>query len=479
MDHSTTGRFVEAVWDRSILPTLQRYIEIPNKSPAFDHEWEANGYMERALELIADWCREETISGARLSIERLPGRTPLLFIDVPGDSDDCVLLYGHYDKQPEFTGWRDGRGPWTPLLEGDRLYGRGGADDGYSTFAAVTALNALKEQRARHARCVVLIEGCEESGSFDLPFYLDALADRMGRPSLVVCLDSGCGNYDQLWGTTSLRGLVGGTLRVEMLREGVHSGYGSGVVASSFRVLRQLLSRIEEESSGRVIPSEFHVEIPAERLEQAGQVAEILGENVYRSFPLLAGVEPVTRHPKELLLNRTWRPALSIIGADGFPPLESAGNVLRPYSAVKVSLRIPPGCDPALASARLKEILESDPPYGSHVHFAPEQAASGWNAPPTAPWLRESVDRSSREFFGHEAAYMGEGGTIPFMAMLGEKFPDAQFLVTGVLGPESNAHGPNEFLHVPTAKKLTAAVAHLIADQYGDMGANPPNPRCG
>jgi acetylornithine deacetylase/succinyl-diaminopimelate desuccinylase-like protein len=465
MDHTATRRFVDEIWDRSILPTLRDYIQIPCKSPGFDHEWQAHGHMDRALDLIVDWCRAEMTPNTTLSVERLPGRTPLLFLDVPGrDSDDCILLYGHFDKQPEFTGWRDGLGPWTPVLEGDRLYGRGGADDGYSTFASVTALRALAEQNAPHARCVVVIEGCEESGSYDLPFYLGALGDRIGSPSLVVCLDSGCGNYDQLWGTTSLRGLVAGSLSVELLREGVHSGYGSGVVASSFRVVRQLLSRLEDEETGRIIPGEFHVEIPRERLEDADHLVEILGDEIRQSVPLLPGVSPVSSDVRELYLNRTWRPALSITGAEGLPPIESAGNVLRPLTAVKVSLRIPPGCNAAQASARLKEILEHDPPYGARVRFEPDQAADGWNAPASESWLRTSIHEASRTYFGRDAAFMGEGGTIPFMAMLGEKFPRAQFLITGVLGPEANAHGPNEFLHVPTARKLTAAVAHVIAD---------------
>ncbi len=463
MEHAATRRFVEQVWDRSILPALREYITIPNKSPAFHREWQEHGHMERALQLIADWCRVEAIPGAELGIERLPGRTPLLYLDVPGEgSDDCVLLYGHFDKQPEFTGWRDGLGPWTPVLEGDRLYGRGGADDGYATFASVTALRALKEQGVRHARCFIIIEGCEESGSFDLPFYLDALADRIGNPSLVVCLDSGCGNYEQLWATTSLRGLVTGTLTVELLREGVHSG-ASGVVASSFRVLRQLLSRLEDERTGEILARDFHTGIPAERIADAQKLAGILGDDVYRELPLLPGAQPVTLDVKELILNRTWRPALSITGAAGLPPLESAGNVLRPLTAVKLSLRIPPGVDPSAATARLKELLESNPPYGAHVTFVPDQAAAGWNAPATEPWLRDAVADASGAFFGREAAAMGEGGTIPFMAMLGEKFPTAQYLITGVLGPGSNAHGPNEFLHVPTAKKLTCAVAHVIA----------------
>jgi acetylornithine deacetylase/succinyl-diaminopimelate desuccinylase-like protein len=466
MENTRTRGFVDHVWEASVLPTLIDYIRIPNKSPLFDPEWQAHGHMDRALDRIVNWSRSQPVPEMKLEVMRLPGRTPLLFIDIPGDSKDCVLLYGHYDKQPEMTGWREGLGPWTPVVEGDKLYGRGGADDGYATFASLTAMAALKEQGVPHARAVILIEGCEESGSFDLPYYLEALSDRIGKPSLVVCMDSGCGNYDQLWGTTSLRGLLSGSLFVELLHEGVHSGDASGVIASSFRVVRQLLSRLEDERTGEILPPEFHVEIPRQRLNQADKLAAILGDDVFAKFPLYPGVKPVTRDVKQLILNRTWRPALSITGAAGLPALENAGNVLRPVTAVKVSLRIPPTCDAKRAAVRLKELLESDPPYGARVRFEADHEAAGWNAPETKPWLEESIERASQAFFQREAAYTGEGGTIPFMAMLGEKFPEAQFFITGVLGPHSNAHGPNEFLHLPTARKVTCAVAGIVADHH-------------
>jgi len=464
MDRDAVQQLVEETWQDSILPALARYITIPNKSPAYDADWQSHGYMDQALDLLTAWCNEQGIRGAAISIERLPGRTPVLFIEVPGDTDETVLLYGHYDKQPEMTGWREGLGPWTPVFEGDRLYGRGGADDGYSTFASLTAIRALQQQGLKHARCVVLIEGCEESGSFDLPYYLEALADRIGTPGLIVCLDSGAINYDQMWATTSLRGIVAGDLSVELLSQGVHSGYGSGVMASSFRVLRQLLSRVEDERTGEVLLPEFHVEIPEERLAQAAQLAGIVGDRAYTEMPLLPGVTPVTLEPKELLLNRTWRPALSVTGAAGMPSLENAGNVLRPITAVKISIRIPPGCHPLALGESLKRTLEADPPYGARVRFELDHAAAGWNAPETEDWLLRSFQRASEDFFGREPAFMGEGGTIPFLAMLAEKFPRAQYLVTGVLGPDASAHGPNEYLHIPTAKKLTCCVARVLAD---------------
>jgi len=454
--------FVTAMFDRSIVPTLVEYIKIPNKSPAFDPDWEKNGHMRRAMDLIAAWCRDHLLDGMRLEVVQLPGRTPLLLIEAPGEVDDTILIYGHMDKQPETTGWGDGLGPWTPVLRGERLYGRGGADDGYSTFASLGALALLASQRLARARCVILIEGSEESGSPDLPYYVDHLRDRIGTPSLVICLDSGAGNYDQLWCTTSLRGMVAGNLHVEVIREGVHSGDASGIVPSSFRIARMLLSRLERENDGVIIPEQLHTPIPRERVEQARLAAETLGERVWDHFPWHAGARPVVADPVEMTLNRTWRPALEITGARGLPDLGNAGNVMRPITSVRVSLRLPPGIEAKGAQRLVADLLTKNPPYHAKVRFDAEPASSGWNAPPLAPWLETAVMEASRAYFGKPAMFFGEGGTIPFMAMLGDKFPAAQFLVTGVLGPESNAHGPNEFLHIPTAQKLTCCVADTI-----------------
>ena len=466
MNIEAVQEFVDARWDSSAVPELVDYIKIPNKSPLFDPDWEKHGYMEQAVQQFTAWCEQQGIQGMALDVVRLPGRTPLIYMDIPGGSDGTVLLYGHLDKQPEMSGWREGLGPWQPVLEGDKLYGRGGADDGYATFASLIAIKALQEQNTPHARCVVIIEACEESGSIDLPHYIDALANRIGDPDLVICLDSGCGNYQQLWCTTSLRGLIGGELRVRVLEEGVHSGDASGIVPSSFRLLRLLLARIEDAVDGRVTAPEFHVDIPQARRQQAQLAAKVLGDEVWTKFPFAAGMRPVDMDPAELILNRTWRPALAVTGAGGLPALADAGNVLRPETAVKISLRLPPTCDAAAAAKKLEELLESDPPYGAEVSFKPDWNAGGWHAPEPEPWLEEAVDSASRQYFGKPAVHMGEGGSIPFMGMLGEKFPKAQFLITGVLGPGSNAHGPNEFLHIPTAKKLTACVAEVIAKHF-------------
>jgi acetylornithine deacetylase/succinyl-diaminopimelate desuccinylase-like protein len=453
-----------AIWDAEILPALHDYIRIPNKSPAYEPNWQAN--MDRAVALIEGWCKQQPVAGLSVEVVRLPGRTPVIWMEIPGQGEDTVLLYGHLDKQPEMTGWREGLSPWTPVREGDRLYGRGGADDGYSSFASLSALRLLQEQKVPHARCVVLIEAAEESGSPDLPAYIDHLATRIGTPSLIICLDSGCGNYQQLWMTTSLRGIIAGNLRVDILTEGVHSGDGSGVVPSSFRILRQLLSRIDDEQTGKVKIAALHVNVPDERLKQARLTADVLGDEVFNKFPWVPGARPAVSDKVEMILNRTWRPALSITGIDGLPPLGSAGNVLRPFTACKISLRIPPRLDPLKATQIVKETLERDPPYGAKVTFEGEKSSTGWDAPPVAQWLSSAIDRASRTCFGNPPMAFGEGGSIPFMGMLGEKFPQAQFLITGVLGPGSNAHGPNEFIHVPTGVRLTACVASVVADHF-------------
>lgn len=470
MDTVRLSRYVSGLWDEEIVPKLVEYIRIPNKSPMFDKEWKAHRYMDAAVKLMSDWANAKlaALPGSTLEVVQLEGRTPLIYIEVPatGAGDDTVVLYGHLDKQPEMTGWAEGLGPWTPVLKGDKLYGRGGADDGYAIFGSLAALLALREQGVPHARCVILIEACEESGSYDLPYYVDHLAARIGNPSLVVCLDSGCGNYDQLWLTTSLRGMTGGELTVQVLEEGVHSGDASGVVPSSFRILREILSRLEDPETGTIKPKELYAEIPAQRVEQAKHAAAVLGNDVYSKFPWAEGMQPVTKELPELVLNRTWRPQLAVTGIGGIPPLDSAGNVLRPFTAVKLSLRVPPTLDAKQAGQFLKQLLEKDPPYGAKVTFDLEKDGSGWNAPALSPWLAEAVDEASQHQFGAPATYMGEGGSIPFMGMLGEKFPKAQFLITGVLGPHSNAHGPNEFLHIPTGKKVSAVVAEVVAKHY-------------
>ena len=467
---------VTKAWDEDLVGQLSDYIEIPAKSPAFDPNWQKAGYLDTVLRRAATWIEAQKVPGLKLEVLRLPGRTPVMFFEVAAtrsthSASQTILMYGHLDKQPEFDGWRAGLGPWTPKYLDGKLYGRGGADDGYAAYAAITAIQALKEQKNEHPRIVGLIETCEESGSPDLLPYIDVLKPKMGDVGLVICLDSGAGNYDQLWLTTSLRGMAAGVLKVEILTEGIHSGDASGLVPSSFRIMRQVLDRLEDSQTGRLLPQSFHCEMPVERKQQAQATAAILGDQIYKRFPwahhdcggsTLFAI-PTTLDPVEALVRRTWMPTLSVTGAEGFPALKDAGNVLRPYTAFKLSLRLPPLIDAAAAVAELKTLLEDNAPYQAKVTFHEQGASSGWNAPATAPWFEQALNSASMAHFQAPVGYIGQGGTIPLMNLLSQGFPKAQMMVCGVLGPKSNAHGPNEFLHVPYAKKLTAAVAQVMA----------------
>ena len=370
-------------------------------------------------------------------------------------------MYGHLDKQPEMEGWEDGLGPWKPVLRDEKLYGRGGADDGYALFASIGVVKSLKEQNIKLPRIVILIEFCEESGSPDLPYYIDEHKNIIGEVDLVVCLDSGAGNYEQFWSTVSLRGMISCELRVDVLTEGVHSGSASGLVPSSFRVLRQLISRIEDDVTGKIKIRELHSKIPNHRIKEIEKMVKTLNNNP-EFFPWHKRMKPSTEIPEEGMMNRTWEPTLSIVGVDGLPSMKNGGNVLRPYTALKLSFRLPPDIDSRIAMDKVNEALTKDVPYNASVSINWEEPANGWNAPKLAPWLQDAIQKASETFYGRPALSMGEGGTIPFMAMLGEKFPKAQFVITGVLGPGSNAHGPNEFLHIPFAKKLSASIGFIL-----------------
>ncbi|MBV9548679.1 MAG: M20/M25/M40 family metallo-hydrolase [Alphaproteobacteria bacterium] len=484
MDSTKASAFINQLWDTEVIPTLEQYIHIPNKSPAFDPKWQEHGHMDKAVELFAAWAREKLkeFDKATLDVVRLPGRTPLIFIEIPGATGDpssraaaaegpsgatkkTVLMYGHLDKQPEMKGWITG--PWEPVIKNGRLYGRGGADDGYALFAALSALLALKEQGVARARTVIIIEASEESGSPDLPAYIEHYSCRIGTPDLVVCLDSGCGNYEQLWLTTSLRGMVIGTLTVRVLTEGVHSGAASGIVPSSFRIARQLLSRIENVESGEITVPELKVVIPQERVTQAKAAADILGDTVITELPFAGGTQAMAASNSEAVLQKTWKAQMAVTALDGYPTPENGGNVLLPYTTLKLSIRVPPSGDAEAARQAVKRILETDPPYGAEVEFNAARGENGWNAPTLAPWLEAALDKASKSAFGKPVAFQGEGGSIPFMGMLGRRYPETQFVITGVLGPHSNAHGPNEFLDIGYAKKLSAAIASVLADHAG------------
>jgi acetylornithine deacetylase/succinyl-diaminopimelate desuccinylase-like protein len=470
---------VERRWNDDILPALEDYIRIPALSPAFDAAWDGTGAIDRAVDLLVDWARRRPIAGLTVEVVRLDGLTPVIVAEVPAfgaaataPGGGCVLFYGHYDKQPPMEGWHDGLGPWEPVIRDGRLYGRGGADDGYSLFASLAAIEAVQATGGSHARCLLLIEGSEESGSPHLPAYVEHLRDRIGDVELVICLDSGCADYERLWVTTSLRGMASGVLSVEITSEGRHSGAVGGVIPDTFRIARRLLDRIEDPVTGEVLLPEANVAIPAERVAQAAELVAAIGDGI-DGYPTLDGVDLRVKPSAELVLDRTWRPALHVIGADGLPPTALAGNVLRPRTALKLSLRLPPTADPEVAVAALGAALTADPPYGARVTFTPDTPAPGWNAPPLRAWVVEALERGSAAHFGLPLGHVGEGGTIPLMGTLQAGFPDAQLLVVGVLGPNSNAHGPNEFLHLATGIRLTACAADLLVAHAATTTGGP------
>ena len=467
---------VDRKWEEEIVPALKAFIEVPAKSPAFDAQWEAHGFLDRVVSDAVAWCEGQQVQGLKMEVLRLKkpdgsSRTPVIFFEVPAfqsQAKETVLMYGHLDKQPEFSGWSNGLEPWVPKIVDDRLYGRGGADDGYAIYTSVAIVKMLQELKASHPRIVGVVETCEESGSVDLPPYLDVLRERMGDVGMVVCLDSGAGNYDQLWMTNSLRGMAAGELRVDVLTQGVHSGDASGVVPSSMRIMRQLLDRLEDSRTGGLLPKVFEAQIPSKRLQEAQEAAAVLGANLVERFPWATGangkrVEAVEGDLVQALLGRTWRPTLSVTGVDGMPSLDSAGNVLRPYTTFKLSFRLPPTADAQAVQKEVKALLEKDPPYNAKVTYKPNAPGRGWNLPDYSPWLAQALQSASQAFYGAPCAFVGQGGSIPLINLLQESFPKAQMLVCGVLGPNSNAHGPNEFLHLPYARKLTASVAMVMA----------------
>lgn len=468
MDTAALRTTVNGTWDSDILPSLSDLVRIPAVSKLFDPNWPVTGHLDRAAEHLRAWLSAREIPGATVEILRLPGLTPVVLMDVPASEDmpsdgGTVLLYGHLDKQPPVGGWSEGLDPWIPVIRGHRLYGRGAADDGYSGYAATSAIEAVRATGGRHARCLVLLETSEESGSPDLDAYLEAYRARLGDISLVVCLDAGGQDYERLWLTTSLRGLCSVTATVTVLESGQHSGTASGVVPSSFRIFRQLLDRIEDSRSGEILLPELHGDLPADRAGEMKALADVAPGAAANAFPLVEGMSAAADSDYELMVNNAWRPTLSVIGAAGLPLPEDAGNVLRPFTTLTLSFRLPPLVDAHAALAAVKRALTTDVPYGAKVTLSREETGPGWNAPSTADWLQKALDVVSTEVFGgNQCVPLGLGGSIPFMGSLGEAYPNAQFVVTGALSSDSNPHVPDEWLHIPQAKRVTESVALIL-----------------
>jgi acetylornithine deacetylase/succinyl-diaminopimelate desuccinylase-like protein len=479
MDEKVLRDVIERSWADEVIPSLSGLIEIPALSPAYDHSWPATGHLRAAVDHMAAWVKSRELE-AHQEVVELDGRSPVLLIDVPASPgarrDGTVLLYGHLDKQPALGEWSEGLGPWRPVLRDGRLYGRGSSDDGYAGYAAITALEAVRAAGGDHRRAVIVLETGEESGSPDLPAYLEHLSDRLGDVRLVICLDSGGGDYTRLWLTSSLRGMVAATVTVRVLDAGVHSGIASGVVPSSFRIMRELLDRVEDPATGTFKLPELNVPIPAERYADAAALVELDPEAVGRGIPLAAGVSAVSADSVELILNNTWRPTLSVIGGDGLPESAVAPAVLRAETTLRLSIRTPPTVDAAVARKALERVLTTDVPYGAQVTLSDFVTLNGWNARTPSPWLATALSELTGPVFGKPYQRMGIGGGIPFMEMLGRRYPDADFLVTGAIGADSNMHVPDEWLNIEYAEQVTAAVARVLDAHASPLDVELPGP---
>lgn len=471
MDMQAVRAVVAEMWDSHVLPSLSRFIEIPAVSPSFDSSWAEAGHLRAGVDHVADWIRSRDLPGTHIEVVQFEGRSPLLLVEVPGTGEaersGSVLLYGHLDKQPPLGDWSEGLGPWTPVLRDGRLYGRGVVDDGYSGYLAVTALEALRAAGGSHARAFLLLETGEESGSPDLPVYLTHLSERLGDVSLVICLDAGGGSdYERLWLTTSLRGLLKATVTVTVLETPTHSGLASGIVPSSFRIMRQLLDRIEDPATGEIRIPEMHGPIPSERREDAEVAAAEAPGTLARQYPIVPGMRPTSDNDVELILNNTWRPTLSVTGAAGLPDVKEAGDVLRSSTSLRLSIRTAPTADVEAARAALDKALTTNAPHGAHVQVGDHVTGHGYSAPSPAPWLADALNALEGAVFAKSYRRLALGAGIPVMELLGRTYPQADFLSTGALGADNNVHVPDEWLHIGFAKKVTEALARVL-DAHG------------
>ena len=469
MDMDDCLKFCMAAWQDggAAVEGLKSLIRVPNLTPSADPEFLTNGLIQQAIDAVKTWIEAQGIPGLKTTVFADPGREPLLLVEIPGTAPDAkhVLTYGHLDKMPHLdpAGWRNGLGPTTPVVEGNKIYGRGTNDDGYNSFCLMTAIRYLHEHGLKYPKITIILESGEESGDTEIKRYLDELKPRIGDVGLIVVLDCEAQDYDTVWCCTSLRGVVNGTLSIHHLATPCHSGMATGLVPSTFRIARMLISRLEDEQTGEIKVKEAHVEIPANRIQQAKDVAAHLGERSHEIVSPLDGCKLLTTDNSQLLINKAWKPGLAVTGCDGIPPIASASNVMRTNTDLKLSLRIPPGVDAEALGKTLKSVLEADPPYGAKVTYDCSAAGNGWCGRDFSPEIDQVITEASMKIFGNKPAYYGEGGSIPLCNKFQELWPEAQTLVTGCAGTDSNPHGYNESLDLPYTGKFTAIVAAILA----------------
>ncbi len=457
--------FISEFWDTKALPSLMDFIRIPALSTTFDAKWEENGYLRQTCEHVAQWIQTQ-IPDAKCEIFQEKDRTPCLFVEILSkkevNNDTTVAFYGHFDRQPEASGWDEGLGAWNPVIRNGKLYGRGTADDGYSVYMMIAAIAALRHHKIEHPRCVGIFETQEESGSKDLPYYLQKLKERFQNPTSLFVLDNHCGDYQRVWLSASLRGVLGGTLTVKTLEHGVHSGTYSGMVPDAFGIAQALITRLHDPVTGEIKIKACHTTIPTIRRHQLMQASKVLGNLVWNHSPLLSGVTTKLKNNDDIMFNMTWKPALTVIGMEGLPSIDHAANVVTKEVKFALSMRIPPNIDTELAAKSIEEALLNEPPYGAHIEWTDVSVLPGWAMTAENPKNEELIDKASQEVFGEKAVFTGQGGTIAVIADFEATFPNSTIVLTGVLGPDSNAHAPNEALDIKYTKQLTEVVSNYL-----------------
>lgn len=469
MNDDIIKTIVYQLFEEQTLPGIMDYIRIPNVSPNYDPQWDTNGNQEKAVSFLANWVLSQNLKGLSLSIYKEKKRTPFIYIEVnPSRVSDkrTVLMYGHFDKQPAYTGWSDGLGPTTPVIKDGKLYGRGSTDDGYALFGIITAIKTCQRINLPLPRIVIIVEGAEESYIEDLNFYLSALKTKIGTPDFIVCLDSGSEDYKRLWLTTSLRGNCAIDLTVKTLKVGMHSGGGTGFVADSYFILRRLLDRIENSDTGEIIIPESKVPLPKNRENEIRRLVTIVKDDYIKNYPFFENTQPIHKELFDLVVNNTWQSTLAITGADGFPEASTAGNVLRPFSSVRLSFRFPPGVDTQKVGESIVEILSKDPPYNAIVEAKLLSFGNGWNLDEKnySNQLKIVLNNASKRYFNNETEAFGEGGSIPFVQTFNQAYPNADLAVMGVAGPGSSIHGPDENLDLEFCRKFICCIAHMLSE---------------
>lgn len=458
-------QFVESEFTNNALPSFKTFLTIENCTPAYDPDWDKNGLLKSAASHLKAYALKSSgVQGLNAILSSDEGKTPFLLVTVDSTSGDgkSILLYGHFDKQPPNSGWSQGLGPYLPVEKDGYLYGRGSADDGYAFYAMLTIIKALQNFNIPHPKFVIILEGSEESGSIDLPIYIEEYQQFIGQPDLILALDSGIIDYNRIWLTSSLRGVVSCDLTVKTLTKGVHSGKGSGIAPESFMIIRKLLSKLEDYNDQSRM-KDFEVEIPDSEKTKISKAVEVMGDDWCSKIPILPGMKLLGDTPTDRLINWTWKPALTVAGARGIPNVKDAGNVLRPYTTLYLSIRTPPTFDGILNGKKILEDITNQTPFNSTVLIENYEAFNGSLIKEPSDNLKSQIDNLAKNYISGGMAQIPVGISIPFTTIFSQYFPKSQILVTGCAGVDSNAHGPNERLNLSYTKNFICSFVHIFS----------------